>query len=90
MKIKRLLIGMLACSAMVACTNDDVLDNPVDNPVLNGEKGYLKVKLVNTTGSVGRAADEFEEGTADENNVSSVNFFFFKNDYLELHPTTVF
>ena len=80
MKIKRLLIGMLACSAMVACTNDDLLENPKDNPVLNGEKGYLKVKLVNTTGSVGRAVDGFEEGTADENNVSSVNFFFFKND----------
>ena len=27
MKIKRLLIGMLACSALVACTNDDVLEN---------------------------------------------------------------
>ena len=71
---------MLACSAMVACTNDDVLENPNDNPVLNGEKGYLKVKLVNTTGIAGRASDEFAEGTADENNVSSVNFFFFRND----------
>ena len=79
MKIKRLLIGMLACSAMVACTNEDVIDNPNDNPVLNGEKGYLKVKLVNTSGSTGRAADGFEEGSANENEVKTVDFFFYNN-----------
>ena len=71
---------MLACTALVGCTNEDVIDNPNENPVLNGEKGYLKVKLVNTTGTAGRATGGFEEGTADENNVSSVNFFFFKKD----------
>ena len=70
---------MLECSAMVACTNDDLLENPKDNPVLNGEKGYLKVKLVNTTGSAGRASDGFEEGTADENEVKKVDFFFYNN-----------
>ena len=80
MKIKRLLIGMLASIALVGCTNEELIENPNDNPVLNGEKGYLKVKLVNTSGSASRADDGFAEGTADENNVSSVNFFFFKND----------
>ena len=80
MKIKSLLIGMLACTALVGCTSEDVIDNPSGNQSLSGEKGYLKVKLVNTTGTAGRAADGFAEGTADENNVSSVNFFFFKSD----------
>ena len=79
MKIKSLLIGMLACSAMVACTNEDPIDNGNENTSLNGEKGYLKVKLVNTTGSVGRAAEDggFENGTANENAVKKVDFFFY-------------
>ena len=27
MKIKGLLLGMLACAAMVACTNEDIVEN---------------------------------------------------------------
>ena len=77
MKIKRLLIGMLASIALVGCTNEELIENPNDNPVLNGEKGYLKVKLVNTSGSAGRASGGFEEGTADENAVKNVDFFFY-------------
>ena len=73
---------MLACSAMVACTNEDPIDNGNENTSLNGEKGYLKVKLVNTTGSAGRSADGFEEGSTDENAVKSIDFFFYDNgDY---------
>ena len=80
MKIKSLLIGMLACTALVGCTSDDVIDNPNENPVLNGDKGYLKVRLINTSGTASRADDTFEEGTADENAVSKVDFFFYKSD----------
>ena len=70
---------MLACSAMVACTSEDPIDNGNENTSLNGEKGYLKVKLVNTTGSAGRSADGFEEGSTDENAVKSIDFFFYNN-----------
>ena len=80
MKIKSLLIGMLACTALVGCTSEDVIDNPNENPVLNGDKGYLKVRLINTSGTASRANDTFEEGTADENAVSKVDFFFYKSD----------
>ena len=80
MKIKSLLIGMLACTALVGCTSDDVIDNPNENPVLNGDKGYLKVRLINTSGTASRADDTFEVGTADENAVSKVDFFFYKSD----------
>lgn len=27
MKIKGLLLGMFACAALVACTNDDIVEN---------------------------------------------------------------
>ena len=80
MKIKSLLIGMLACTALVGCTSDDVIDNPNENPVLNGDKGYLKVRLINTSGTASRADNAFEVGTADENAVSKVDFFFYKSD----------
>ena len=46
MKIKSLLIGMLACSAMVACTNEDPIDNGNENPAAKSDKAYLAVKLV--------------------------------------------
>ena len=75
MKIKSLLIGMLACSAMVACTNEDVIDNPNDNPALNGDNAYLAIKVVNgSTASragasdggttYGESTENYEEGAA--------------------------
>ena len=41
MKIKSLLIGMLACSAMVACTNTD--EPEVDNGSANGNEYALNL-----------------------------------------------
>ena len=50
---------MLACSAMVACTNDDVLDNPVDNPVNGADgKAYVSVKLVTSTSNGSRSTTD--------------------------------
>ena len=88
MKIKRLLIGMLACSAMVACTNDDVLDNPVDNPVNGADgKAYVSVKLVMTETNTGRATTDlgFDVGTKAEQTIStaadkSIFLFYDKDD----------
>ena len=79
MKIKRLLIGMLACSAMVACTNDDVLENPNDNPVLNGkEEAYMKVKLVMNETTSSRATGDagYAKGVANEQSVEGDNSIF--------------
>ena len=66
MKIKSLLIGMLACSAMVACTNTD--EPEVDNGNENGKKYYAAVNLA-MPGNSSRAADfnGFADGTSQEN-----------------------
>ena len=71
MKIKRLLIGMLACSAMVACTNEDVIEN-IEQPKVGDS--YLAVRLVNPVIS-SRAT--FENGEADEGKVSTARFYLF-------------
>ena len=78
MKIKRLLIGMLACSAMVACTNEDVIDNPNDNPVKNGKKYYAAVNLAMPGSSSSRATSHigFANGDAEENKINNATFFF--------------
>ncbi|MBR5612133.1 MAG: hypothetical protein IKW43_03205, partial [Bacteroidaceae bacterium] len=72
MKIKRLLIGMLACSAMVACTNEDVLEDNGQQIAKNDS--YLSIRLVNPVSS-SRAA--FENGEANEGKVSAARFYLF-------------
>ena len=80
--IKSLLIGMLACSALVACTNEDVLEN-IDNPVVKGDKAYVMVNIKSANGlsSRGTGVDEkenpiFSDGI-NENEVGSATFFFY-------------
>ena len=77
MKIKSLLIGMLACSAMVACTNEDA---PVNNGNDN-QKGdaYVTVKLA-MSGNAGSRAFQDGQFVDGENNEVAVNkaiFYFF-------------
>ena len=79
MKIKSLLIGMLASTAFVACTNDE---SPVNDTqaVVNGEKQYVAVNIV-TPGSVGsRAAGDFQTGSEDEVKVNQAVFLFLDKD----------
>ena len=57
MKIKRFLIGMLACSAMVACTNEDVIDNGQGNPQ-DANTAYVSVKLVMASEGGSRATTD--------------------------------
>ena len=77
MKIKSLLIGMLACSAMVACTNEDVIDNPNVNPESKDGNAYMAIRLVNATGVASRAEGDYEDGLEAENEVSTATFYFF-------------
>jgi len=73
MKIKGLLLGMFACAALVACTNDDIVEN-------NGNEQPEKVKA-NLTLVIGAATDSSratdsedsdskDAGTTDESNVN--------------------
>ena len=81
MKIKSLLIGMLASTAFVACTNDE---SPVNNEqaVVGGEKQYVAVNIV-TPGSVnGRAtAEDFAQGEPNEVKVKDAVFLFLNRNY---------
>ena len=70
---------MLACSAMVACTNED----PIDNGNENGGKAeaYMAIRLVNANGTQSRGDNgNYEYGTEEENNVATTTFYFFKAD----------
>lgn len=68
---------MLACSAMVACTNDDVLEN---NELGNKEAmdAFVSVKLVMSDGVYSRATDDggYEAGTDDESTINATNSIF--------------
>lgn len=69
MKIKGLLLGMFACAALVACTNDDIVENNnIEQP--EKVKANLTLSISTSTGS-GRAADaetgdDVENGTPSE------------------------
>ena len=67
---------MLACTALVGCTNEDVIDNPNENPVLNGEKAYVVVNINSANGMGSRAQDgSFEFGS--EHEINTANFYFY-------------
>ena len=76
--IKSLLIGMLACSAMVACSNEDVLES---NEQENQKAGnsYLAVKLVSPSAD-SRALGAYADGNANEQAVTNARFYLFKSN----------
>ena len=67
---------MLACSEMVACTNDDVLENN-ESPLVNKGNSFLSVNLSMGNPTSRATQDEaFENGTADEAKVKQTNVKF--------------
>ena len=72
MKIKGLLLGMLACAAMVACTNEDIVEN---NNGGQPEKANANLTLsISTSTGSGRAADaeagdDTDNGTVEEGHI---------------------
>ena len=67
---------MLACSAMVACTNDDVLENN-ESPLVNKGNSFLSVNLsMGNPTSRATQNEAFENGTADEAKVKQTNVKF--------------
>lgn len=70
----------LACAAlmMCACSSDDA-SNGGSTGV--NEPQYLSVNIVNVGATPSRAAsEEYENGSADENKISKVRFYFFNGD----------
>lgn len=69
----------LACAALMmsACSSDDASNGGstgVNDPQ------YLSVNIVNVGATPSRASEEYENGTADENKISKVRFYFFNAD----------
>lgn len=81
MKIKSLLLGMMTCAALAACTNEDLVENEGGNGVDNSTaKAYIGIKLADPTNGFSRAADGgYDDGTSAEHNIQNIDFFFYKN-----------
>ena len=72
---------MLACTALVGCTNEEVIDNPNENPVLNGDNAYLAIKVVNgSASSRGNGDSGNVNGTDEENKYNSVDLYFYNGN----------
>ena len=89
MKIKGLLIGMLACTALVGCTSDDVLENgSVDN---GGNKKFAINIGLNyvSDGQNSRGAHQgtFNDGSEAEYDVKKTWFIFYDNSKVCLGVT---
>lgn len=79
MKIKSLLIGMLACTALVGCSNEEEVLNGAQ-AVAKGEKGYLPVNIKMPQTARSRA-NVFEAGKGDEVAVNDAVFLFLDGNY---------
>lgn len=75
MKIKELLFGMLACTALVACSNDDDPVNGGENELANS---YMAVKISDATRASSRAAGDYDEGESVERTIKKADFFFYE------------
>lgn len=74
----------LACAALMmsACSSDDP-SNGGEKPNIASEAQYLAVNIVNvgTTPTRGSSADpNYADGTAEENKINKVRFYFFNSD----------
>ena len=71
---------MLACSAMVACTNEDAPVNGENNK-FDGDKAYLAVNIVTSeANSRAAGAEGYVDGTGNECAVGKARFYFFNAD----------
>lgn len=75
MKIKELLFGMLACTALVACSSDDDPVNGGENELANS---YMAVKISDATRASSRAAGDYDEGESVERTIKKADFFFYE------------
>lgn len=82
MKNFRVLSSVLASALMMtvmSCSSSDDLNG--GGPDNANDKSYLSIRI-NNVGSVAgsRAAGDYSDGTADENHIESVRFYFFNSD----------
>lgn len=90
MKIKSLLLGMMTCAALAACTNEDLVENEGSNGVDNSTaKAYIGIKLADPTNGFSRAAEDgFEDGSESEYSISRALFVFYTNGEKPIEGTS--
>lgn len=69
----------LACAALImsACSSDDASKGGSTGV---NEPQYLSVNIVNVGATPSRASGDYENGSADENKINKVRFYFFNGD----------
>lgn len=80
MKMKKifLIMSVTASLFMTGCSQDEPDPNGGEGGnVEGGTTSYLSVNMVNSDGTASRAQAGYEDGTADENKITSVRFYFF-------------
>lgn len=77
MRKKNLFLSILAGLTLIGCSSEnDVLTGGDTDPVNKGTS-YMAVNLVSSDVMGTRAENGYEDGTEDENKVTSVRFYFF-------------
>lgn len=81
MKKFRVLSSVLASALMMTVMSCSSSDDLNDGGLDANEKSYLSIRI-NNVGSVAgtRAAGDYSDGTANENHIESVRFYFFNSD----------
>ena len=71
---------MLACTAMVGCTSDDVVENN-EQPVMKGDKAYMVINIMSGDDLSTRGSEpetnKLQLGTAGEHKVATADFYFY-------------
>ena len=77
---------MLACTALVGCSNEEDLLNGEQGVESRGEKGYIAVNL--NAANVASRATGYKDGDVNENAVKRALFFFFDDEKQAYSVTT--
>lgn len=83
MKIKSLLVGIMACVALTACTNEDLVENNANGGNTSPAKAYIGIKIADPLNGAGlRAATDgdFANGTEAEHSINKSLFLFYNSD----------
>lgn len=83
MKIRNLVLGMMTCAAVAACTSDDIVDNNDGggNKIEGDAYVSLNIGMVGDVATRATAGDE-EAGTAAENGITNIALLFYNGDAL--------
>lgn len=78
MKLKSLLASMMACMALAACTNQDLVEDDNIGGDKTGEtKAYIGIRIADPANGISRATDEFENGDTSEHAIFNALFMFY-------------